>query len=253
MWQVLAKWCRAQRPAITLATLDVASLNAFIASRSVEQLADGGLSPRYVWRFLHLVERVTAHHGKCGHSVHHGAAAALLESRPEWQYANAAAHDTLPEYLDAAEARQLVSYLSAARARNAESTPTITWQELRNRASVGLQLGAGLTPGDVRSLTTSGPVTAGGRIRELPWKVLVPQTGESAAREAPIAPWAGHVLRRWLSMRETLARGTPGCERRIHLSVRFIPARAGNTVGQCSRLIVTRGSSPLARGRRASR
>jgi integrase len=49
-----------------------------------------------------------------------------------------------------------------------------SWQALRNRSAVALQLGAGLTPSDVRAVL---------------------------AREAPIVPWCGRLLRSWLHVR----------------------------------------------------
>jgi hypothetical protein len=62
-----------------------------------------------------------------------------------------------------------VTYLSNARLRpglsgaRRDSHAAFPWQELRNRTPVALQLGGGLTPGDVRALTLSSPVSRGGR------------------------------------------------------------------------------------------
>jgi integrase len=38
-------------------------------------------------------------------------------------------------------------------------------------------------------------------VRERPWKVSVPGDGNSAARETPIASWAGELLQHWLAVR----------------------------------------------------
>lgn len=38
-------------------------------------------------------------------------------------------------------------------------------------------------------------------MRQRPWKLHVPGDGTSAARETPIAPWAGELLQYWLTVR----------------------------------------------------
>jgi len=89
----------------------------------------------------------------------------------------------------------------AAAGSRRDSHQAFTWQQLRNRVAVSLQLGAGLTPGDVRVLTVHSPTTQGGRTRERPWKIAVPGNGNAPARETPIAPWAGELLQHWLQVR----------------------------------------------------
>jgi integrase len=219
LWSVLTKWCIAQKPPVRLETLSAPDLQAFIASRSGAQGPDEELSPRYVWRLLHLVDRVLLHHQRQGGLRKSTAtasasprgsgtpAAQLMLSRPEWQYANAALADPLPEHLSAAQARRLVSYLSEARPRTGSRTGVRVWQELRNRASVALQLGAGLSPGDVRCMTLDGAVVAGGRQPGLPWKLRVSADGLSPEREAPLAPWAAQLLRHWLAVRADVGIG----------------------------------------------
>jgi integrase len=244
LWSMLTKWCIGQDPPVRLEALSSADLKAFIASRSGAQGPDEELSPRYVWRLLHLVHRVLQHQRQTENrpramgASHSSPAAELLESRPDWQYANAALADPLPEHLNAAQARRLVSFLSEARPRagagpvqglaaTATATATATagdgakasaptavkdtgerpygglrlWQELRNRASVALQLGAGLSPGDVRAMRVDGVVADGGRQAGLPWKLRVAADGLSPEREAPIAAWAAQLLRHWLQVR----------------------------------------------------
>jgi integrase len=236
LWAVLTKWCVGQDPPVRLETLSAADLQAFIASRSGAQGPDEDLSPRYVWRLLHLVDRVLQHQSRAGGRMraqgghHPSPAAELLESRPDWQYANAALADPLPEHLSAAQARRLVSFLSEARPRAGAGVHTgaaprpgpgepvppqegikespgrpfgsvRVWQELRNRASVALQLGAGLSPGDVRAMRVDGAIVAGGRQPGLPWKLRVAADGLSPEREAPLASWAAQLLRHWLQVR----------------------------------------------------
>jgi integrase len=207
LWAVLTKWCVGQQPPVRLETLSAADLQAFIASRSGAQGPDEELSPRYVWRLLHLVDRVLQHQQRNAGRMNAlraqraSPAAELLESRPDWQYANAALADPLPEHLSAAQARRLVSFLSEARPRGGGRSGLRVWQELRNRASVALQLGAGLSPGDVRGLRVAGAIVDGGRQPGLPWKLRIAGDGLSPEREAPLAGWAAQLLRHWLQVR----------------------------------------------------
>jgi integrase len=102
------------------------------------------------------------------------------------------------------EARQLIAFLSAARPRlgaRRDAHLALSWKDVRDRTSVALQLGAGLTPGDVRAVTLDSPVFEGAQSRRRPWKLRVPGDGTSAARETPIASWAGELLQHWLTVR----------------------------------------------------
>jgi integrase len=202
MWSALAQWCVAR--GIALDDDTAADLEAYIASR-------GGfdeLSSRYALRLLRLVERVMEHrrlaHGK---PVNH-AATELIASRAEVRFAGSHGRDPLPEVLTAAEARQLVGFLADSRPRPGAAGD---WQDLRNRASVALMLGAGLTPGDVRALTLEGVVSEGGRAPGLPWKLRLPGNGNSPARETPMAPWAARLLAAWLLVRQQQRIPGPMC------------------------------------------
>ena len=50
-------------------------------------------------------------------------------------------------------------------------------------------------------MVLASPVVHGGRVRDRPWKLSVPGDGNSAARETPVAPWAGELLYHWLQVR----------------------------------------------------
>lgn len=209
LWGVLTKWCLGQDPAVRLDELDEAALEACIASRHGVASAGDDLSPRYVWRLLTLIDRVLGHRARLHDLPPNRAAANLLASRPQWRYANAATTDELPEYLPPERAKQLVAFLSQARPRPGGHTARLTWHELRNRASVGLQLGAGLSPGDVRAVLLGGVTVDGGRLQGVPWKIAVPGDGTSPARETPVAPWAGQLLRHWMQVRAELGIAGP--------------------------------------------
>lgn len=69
-------------------------------------------------------------------------------------------------------------------------------------------LGAGITLGEVRALKLDDVAADGGRTKDVPWKLRVAGNGNAPAREAPVAPWAGQLLRYWLEVRTE--QGIPG-------------------------------------------
>jgi integrase len=75
------------------------------------------------------------------------------------------------------------------------------WQDLRDRCAAGLQLGAGLGPGDLRALRLGDVVNSGGPQPGRPWQLRVPASGSAPAHVAAIADWAGALLARWLAER----------------------------------------------------
>ena len=200
MWSALVAW--AVGCGVGLPELSAADLNAYLASRGGSE----ELSVRYAWRLLRLVDRVLAHHALQAGLPANPAASELLARRPEIRFANSHDADPLLEYLPASEAKRLVTYLCAVRPGRAGAGQS--WQEVRNRASVGLMLGAGLTPGEVRALELADAVVQGGRTKDVPWKLRVAGNGNGPARETPLAPWAGQLLRFWLEVR--LEQSIPG-------------------------------------------
>lgn len=194
MWWALAAWCSGRH--LPLDQLRPEHFEAYLHSRG------GDLSARYAWRLLMLADAVLAHRARSADVVRNGSARELLMATPEWRFANAAEKTPLPDHLHAVEARRLVQWLlDPASEAGAAGAPAHTWQALRNRTAVALQLGAGLTPGDIRAATVAGVVCQGARAPGLPWKIRLPAHGHAAAREAPVAPWAGRLLRRWLDTR----------------------------------------------------
>jgi integrase len=200
MWFAFTAW--AVGKGVAMATLSTSDLAAYLQSRG----GAAELTYRYAWRLLRLVDRVQVHHATTHDLVANRAAAELLAATPHLRYANSADTKPSPEFLAASEAKRLVTYLSAVRPRKAESGQA--WQEVRNRAAVGLNLGAGLTPGEVRALELADVVVAGGTSQGVPWKLAVAGDGNSGARETPVAPWAGQLLKFWLEVRTE--HGIPG-------------------------------------------
>ena len=194
IWRALAMWCVSQK--YDLQSLDTAGLERFLASRG----AHDDISTRHAWRVLRLVDRVMRHHAKVSGLQPNRAAAVLLEMRPDYRLANAASKDPLPEFLLASEAKILVTYLSAVRPARAAAGAAL-WQDVRNRCSVALMLGAGVTPGEVRALRLADAVSTGGRKAGVPWKLRVGGHSTTAGRETPLAPWAGQLLGYWLKVR----------------------------------------------------
>ncbi len=193
MWSAMAAWAVGNSIEIDALTAD--DLDTYLTIRG----GADDLSDRYAWRLLRLVDRVMQHRARNQGTAPNHAAAQALARRPELRFANAHDKDPLPAFLPAAEAKALVTYLSAVRPGR---TPTKQpWQEVRNRAAVALMLGAGVTPGEVRALELEDVISSGGRGKNVPWKLQVKGNGNAPARETPIAPWAGQLLRYWIDIR----------------------------------------------------
>ncbi|SFM91721.1 tyrosine-type recombinase/integrase [Variovorax sp. OV329] len=215
MWEAFAAWSRNQSPALTLSSLTLSDLQAFQAARFGRKAADSSLSPRYTLRLMRLIDRVLRHHAAHNADTPNTSASDWIAKHPEVRFAEAAAADPSPEFLTNREASLLITYVSAARPRPAARFmhapgPMLAWQDVRNRASVALQLGAGLTPADVRALTTSSIAFRGSRDRmpDLPLKIRVPSDGDTPARDTPIARWAAQLLRHWIAVRALGIQGT---------------------------------------------
>lgn len=239
MWNALATWCVAH--GLHVDDVSAHHLQAYLSSRASPE----DLTARHAWRLLTLVDAVLAHRAKTHGLQPNSSARDLLMSTPAWRFANSSDKNPLPEHLHAAEARRLVQWLlDPASAPGCADASAHTWQSLRNRTAVALQLGAGLTPGDVRAAATDGVVSEGSRSAGLPWKLRLPQRGAIQAREAPVAPWAGRLLRTWLDTR---------CALQISGTVLFPAARDGRPWGKvsqysCSMSVMTAAGVPDAEG-----
>ena len=201
VWGPLMQFVAAQNPPPALQDLTPADLRHFLATRANLLPASDQLSDRYVWRVLRLIDRVLEVHAQHKGLEPNRSAAKLLNSKEQWQHANAAKRDTLPEYLSAREAKVLVNYLSTARPRPGRASAMRSWQSVRNTTAVALHLGAGLTPGEVRTLHVAHVIIDGGLKKDLPWKIVVPADGTTPERETPLAGWAAQLLRYWLDVR----------------------------------------------------
>lgn len=207
VWEAFTEWAGQHNPPLPLDQLGPDDLERFAATRrprlrrrlGVEVNTDAP-TKRYQLRVLRLIGRVLEHRDLAsGRPPLPTAAAMVIRSEPQLRWA-----DALPahmDYLPVPEAKRLVIHLSQVRPRPGAPALGVTWQELRNRASVGLQLGAGLTPAEIRGARVEDVEVAGGASVGVPWKIRVPACRGTPAREAPIAAWAGQLLAYWLTVR----------------------------------------------------
>lgn len=198
MWSAFTAWCVGQSPQVMLPTLTEEDLGRFLASRKATN--HGALSARHAWRLLSLIDRVLVRYAADHGTSKNEAASEYIRRTDAIRRANIGDRPGM-EYLDAEQARRLVTYLSDVRPGAADRRQLTGWQELRNLTAVALHLGAGVTPGDLRELPLDAAVVAGGRWKNVPWKLKVPGNGNRAPRETPIAPWTGQLLRYWLAVR----------------------------------------------------
>ncbi len=205
MWNAFAQWYVSSKPAAKLMDLTRLELLSYIEQRGrLRRNGSNGLplSPRYVHRLLDLVDRLLAHEALQTAHEHNTVARELLMSRKAWRDAFKGEAD-LPDYLNPSEAKKLILFLLASVPREDGEGAPEDWSTLRIKASLALMLGAGVTPGEVRSLSTQTLVSEGGRRGDLVWKVRVPADGSSKAREVPVPIWAGRVLAYWMRVRST--------------------------------------------------
>jgi integrase len=215
MWDAFMAWCLARVPPLPMSALTLEHLQAFQAARFGRRNTDLSLSPRHALRLVRLVDRVLTHHARRTGTSPNTAAADWIASRPEVRFADAAQGDPLPEFLTVAEARYLIAFVSSARPRpglspsRRDSHVAFTWQELRDRTAVALQLGGGLTPGDIRALTLASPIVSndGARPRR-PWPPGPPNCSSTGCR------CGSRRGSRAMSCSPPRARGAPGPRRR---------------------------------------
>lgn len=202
-WGAFAEYCAERR--LDLAGLTVADLEAYLARRS-ERGANRGrpkhtaeLNGRYAYRVLSLIDKLIAFDAaRRPGSVANTAARELMIR--DYKTVNFRDQDPLPRFLDKAERTRLVDVLTLPLGSSGAGAPQ-TWLELRDNAAVAVQLGGGITPGEVRQLTLHDITTGDGAT---PWRLEVAGSGNAPPRHALLAPWAGRVLADWLAERSRL-------------------------------------------------
>ncbi len=204
MWNAFETWCVQHR--MDLATLTATDIQKYLRSREGSVPASE-LAPRYAWRLVTLIDRVVNHQAAAQGRAPNSAAAELMEKTPGLKFANAVQLDQLPEVLSDSQDRILIAYLQVSTRIESGLDLAIAlkeWQSLRNRAGVALQLGAGLTPLEIRLLKVSSVFSDS----QGPWKVRAPASARVKVHEAPVANWARPILGNWLRIRAAL--GIPG-------------------------------------------
>lgn len=200
MWTAFESWCTQHR--VDPASVSANELEKYLRSRDGTMPASS-LAPRYAWRLISLIDRVINHQAAVQGRAPNCAAAELLENNPDLKFANAALQDQLPEILSDSQSRTLVSYLQDSTKIETESelaSALREWQRIRNRTGVALQLGAGLTPLEIRMLKMSSVISD----PQGPWKVRAPASARVQVHEAPVAKWARGILTNWLRVRSEL-------------------------------------------------
>jgi site-specific recombinase XerD len=219
MWGAFVAWCIGQNPPATLDHLTASQIEQFLAARAQQNTDQLGLSPRHAFRLVRLIDRVLQFDALVKDKSVNPAASECLVSMPEVRLANLESADPVPEWLSEPDVTKLIAYLTSVGNCPIRQSAGDAWISFRNCASVALQLGAGLTPADVRALTLQAPVTSTLRVvprvgvlvdhKETsdragrPSKISVPKCGVSPARVAPMAPWASELLQKWLEVRMT--------------------------------------------------
>ncbi len=193
VWGAFAEFCASHN--LTLVTIDVEDLELFVM-----RLGHGTtVTPRYQRRVLGLLDRIVRFEAERSGVVLSGAVASLL-THANFRFASEALADPAPDYLNARETSDLIAYVTA-KAPDPRGADAWAWTQVRNRTAVALQLGAGITPGEVQGLRVQDVVIEGGRVAQVPWKLRLPANGNVPAHESPIAPWAGRQLAYWLKVR----------------------------------------------------
>ena len=249
IWGAFSAWCVSQQ--LELQQLRPSDLQRYIEHRAgllkprrSRRTPDASFSPRYAWRLLTLIDHVLQHHAVSHQLTPNTCAQQLLSTKEEWRFANTPPFDSLPVYLEFDQAEALICWLKThmPACPNSANTPgteteatTVpvrqTWVHARNRTSVALQLGSGLTPGEVRNLQLDDvlpcPTTG------TPLKLHLCAQGSSPAHEVPLAPWAVPLLENWLAIRQTCG---------ITASVLFPGTRGSNVWSKVSQFQAARST-----------
>jgi integrase len=226
MWSRFARFCVEHLdPPRWPAELTVEHLKLHLSSRQAE-----GLTDRYVWRLLTLIDNVLTAHAEANTAWSDAmdkprptVAAEVLQGNDNYRHANAGKRDELPEHLRPGQAQQLIDHLQKVLPDASGRRPKHTWQEVRNCASVATQLGAGLGPGDVRAMLVTGAAFEKVDGEDIIWRLVVPSNNGTPQRETPIARWAADVLAYWLVVR---------AEQQLPGNALFPATRAGAPLGK---------------------
>ncbi len=162
------------------------------------------LSIRYQARVASLIEKVMDHHEKVTKTVIAGESAVRTLLRRTPALANALKRETREEptldvLSDEEHAALKIRLIEDGKA-DITGNGAIKWSAARDRTSMALQLGAGLSPSDVRELTMSDSTSKG---MDVNWNsgsrfLFVPKNGKLFKRHTLVDSWAGVLLDQWI-------------------------------------------------------
>lgn len=212
MWTAFSAWCI--RTQVDPVALTADELAAYIQSRVGTE--ESNLTPRYAWRLVTLIDHVIKHLATAQGRASNNAAKELLEKDPGLKFANAKSKEPRPEYLTDSEDQILVSFFKSTVPADSPDSPDsdpdsailkLRWQDIRNRTSVALQRGGGLTPLEIRTLKLNSVHFERGS-DQAPWKIKVPAAESARPHDTPLTDWAQAMLVYWMRVRTEL--GIPG-------------------------------------------
>ena len=201
MWSGFVTWC-VDRDALP-SSLSERELNTFLQSLG----RNGPASKRYVLRMARLLERIELFEAT-QHDRAPNPAFTAVRTSPRIRLSESEANVPLPEFLSAREAKALIDFVTQ-RQVSPSAREAWRWNEVRDRTSVAIQLGAGATPGEARTLTLEQVVIEGGRVQAEPWALSLPGNGRFPARQTPLSSWAGRQLGAWLQLRDRVGIAGP--------------------------------------------
>lgn len=182
---------------------------AALAAEEGRENDDGGekkpLTIRYQARVARLIEKVMEHHASKTEVDKQAVSPvkALMKANPELGAAllHEASNEPELQYLSDEKYQRLKDYLITTCRDDIASSDDTRWPDMRDRASMALQLGAGLTPNDVRELTVTDLErgrwrVAGGRAEAR--YLRVPKNGKISERNVKVDQWAAEILDGWL-------------------------------------------------------
>jgi site-specific recombinase XerD len=163
----------------------------------------GELNARYARRLLALVDRLIRFDAQ-RRGIDANPVVKEFLGEPEQavlREANRREFDDIPAFLEKADRERLKQMLmlpvgSPARDDGAAST----WRDVRDNASVGVQLGAGLAPGEVRALRLEN---VRGDLRH-GYLLEVKANGNLQLRTTGLVDWARASMAAWLKLRNSL-------------------------------------------------
>jgi len=214
----------------------LAERSAIAAARAASRglsASEDGLTLRYQARVARLIEKVMEHHAtaKGEDPLAVSPVQVLMKANPALGAALLREPSSEPdlEYLREEADQKLKDYLVSTCEQDLKAGDEVKWSEMRDRASLALQLGGGLTPSDVREVTLREVNRGkGGQPGEARWRyITVPKNGKLAERNVRLDPWAAVILESWL--------GSLRGRRENGFSQYVFPGDAGHEDGQWSK------------------